>query len=99
MARRKQIPEFGSVEEESDFWDEADLTDYIDPDEPPIEVEIGGRLANSISLRMDDGMLDALKKLAKKRSMGYQTLMRMWVAERLEKELAEEAARRDKRAS
>ena len=88
---RKQIPKFKSLEEESDFWDEADLTDYIDPNEPPVEVEFGGRLGNSISLRIDDAMLDALKRLAQKRRIGYQTMMRMWVAERLHQELAEDA--------
>ena len=37
---RKQLPRFESLEEESDFWDEADLTDYIDPNEPPVRVEL-----------------------------------------------------------
>ena len=101
---RKQIPHFESLEEESDFWDTADLTDYIDPDEPPIEVRFVGqmaerlkeRLEKSISLRLDEPMLTDLKRLARKRRIGYQTMMRMWVAERLEQELRAEATPRRK---
>lgn len=93
MARKREIPHFDSVEEESDFWDSVDLTDFIDPDEPPVEFTIGERLASSISLRLDPPMLEALKKLAQKRRIGYQTMMRMWVAERLQEELAKDARR------
>jgi predicted DNA binding CopG/RHH family protein len=104
---RKKIPHFESLEEESDFWDTADLTDYIDPNEPPIKLTVGGelaerlaaRLGESISLRMDKPMLDALKKLARKRRMGYQTMMRAWVAERLEQELKRPAKPRTKAAA
>ena len=92
----RQIPHFDSLEEESEFWDNVDTTDFIDWNEPPIELVFGGRMAErvaeierqkkSISMRMEVGMLNRLRRIARRRSIGYQTLMRMWIAERLEQE-------------
>lgn len=40
-----------------------------------------------ISMRMDPDVVGKLKRVAGKKGVGYQTLVRMWVHERLEEEL------------
>jgi predicted DNA binding CopG/RHH family protein len=46
-----------------------------------------GQDSTSITLRMDPRMLSRLKRLAARRYLNYQSMMKQWIAERLEKEL------------
>lgn len=95
---RKKIPHFNSLEEESDFWDEADLTDYIDPDEPPVNIEYTGPPRMTLSLRFDEEVIERLRAFARRNDKGFQTLMTEWVVERLEQELAREMEAQPKQA-
>jgi predicted DNA binding CopG/RHH family protein len=83
----KTAPTFKSEQEEAGFWDTHDSTDYLDDTE---SVEVGfvdvRPQKRSISLRIDADTIDTLKDIAGRKGMGYQTLIRMWVMERLEKE-------------
>jgi len=83
----KTIPAFTSEQEEADFWDTHDSADYLDETEPVELTFVDARPEKrSISLRIDAGTVDTLKHIAGRKGMGYQTLIRMWVMERLEKE-------------
>ena len=82
-----KIPEFASLEEEADFWDTHDSTDYLD-DTTEVDVTfVDARPRKTqISLRLDPQTITRLKTVAARRGVGYQTLIRMWVMERLDQE-------------
>ncbi len=85
---KKKIPKFKSEEEERAFWATADSTEYVDWDR-------GNRLVlpklkpslKTISLRLPEPMLAELKLLANKRDVPYQSLLKIFLAERIEQEL------------
>jgi predicted DNA binding CopG/RHH family protein len=82
-----KIPKFKDEIKESDFWDTHDSTDYLDSTEE-IEIKfIDARPKTLISLRLQAELIEELKVLAGRRGIGYQTLIRMWVMERLDDEL------------
>ena len=84
---KKTLPKFKSEDTEREFWASHDSADLID-------WRKGKRLAlpnlrpssQTISLRLPKPMLDRLKLLANKRDVPYQSLLKMFVAERLKVE-------------
>lgn len=85
---RDGIPTFESEEEEREFWAEHDSTDYVDwsgakqaalPNLRPT--------LKTISLRLPVSLLAELKILANKRDVPYQSLLKMFVAERVREKL------------
>ena len=85
--KRKKIPRFPSEVKEREFWAKADSTDYVDWKEA--KRALFPRLKPSlrtISLRLPAQMLEQLKVLANKRDVPYQSLMKIFLAERLEEE-------------
>ncbi len=82
-----KIPKFASEQEEADFWDTHSVTDYLDELTPVDVTVIDARpRKEQISLRLDRETITRLKALARQRGIGYQTLIRMWVMERLNQE-------------
>lgn len=85
---KSDLPRFRSEEEEQDFWAEHDSTDYVDWSEARRVVLPNLKPSTrTISLRLPESMLDELKLLANKRDVPYQSLLKMFLAERLEAEL------------
>jgi predicted DNA binding CopG/RHH family protein len=86
-SKKKQIPEFRSEEEERTFWAKHDSTDFID-----WQAAQTRRFPNlkpslrTISLRLPVSMIEDLKVLAHKRDVPYQSLLKVFLAERLERE-------------
>ena len=82
-----KTPQFATDQEESEFWDTHDSTDYLD-DTTEVDVTfVDARpRKEQISLRLDRETITRLKTLARRRGIGYQTLIRMWVMERLNQE-------------
>ena len=88
ITMRKKIPKFKNEDEEREFWATHDSTDYIDWQKA--EHVILSNLKPSvkkISLRLPESMLEELKLLANKRDVPYQSLLKIFLAERIEKEL------------
>ena len=84
----KTIPKFRNEDEERKFWATHDSTDYIDWDKA--EEAIFPNLkptTKSISLRLPEYLLARIKELANSRDVPYQSLMKIFLAERIEKEL------------
>ena len=85
---KKALPKFKSEEQEREFWASHDSTEFVD-------WRKGKRVAlpnlkpssQTISLRLPKPMLERLKLLANKRDVPYQSLLKMFVAERLKAEL------------
>ncbi len=85
---KKKIPKFKSETEEREFWSKADSTEYIEWKKarrivmPNLKPSL-----KTISLRLPESMLEELKLLANKRDVPYQSLLKMFLSERIEKEL------------
>ncbi|MDQ2807132.1 MAG: BrnA antitoxin family protein [Chloroflexota bacterium] len=79
-----KIPQFNSVMEESDFWDTHEVTDFLDE---LTEVDVifvdARRKKIPVSMRLEQAMVTQLKTIARRQGIGYQTLIRMWLLERL----------------
>jgi len=89
MAKKpKKIPRHRSEDKERDFWAEADSADYIDWEKAhPLVLPNLKPSLKTISLRLPEYMLAELKLLANKRDVPYQSLLKLFLAERLEEEL------------
>ena len=84
----KQIPEFNSEEEEREFWAEHDSADYVDwRKAKPVVFPNLKPSTKTISLRMSESMLAELKMLAHKWDVPYQSLIKLFLQERLDHEL------------
>ena len=87
----KTGPEFRSEDEEREFWANTDSTDYVDWDDARRVVLPNLKPSpKTISLRLPAMMLAELKLLANKRDVPYQSLLKIFLAERIEKELRTE---------
>lgn len=84
---KKKIPEFKDEDAERNFWATADSTAYLDW--PAAKRKKLVRLKPSlrtISLRLPVSMIEDLKVLANRRDVPYQSLLKVFLAERLERE-------------
>lgn len=85
---KKKIPEFKNEAEEREFWEKHDSADYIDWSDA--EEVVFSRLkptTRSISIRLPESMIEDLKLLANKRDVPYQSLLKMFLSERIDSEL------------
>jgi predicted DNA binding CopG/RHH family protein len=92
----KKVPEFRTEEEEARFWDEHDSTEFVE-DFEPVEIELSTELEDEIlskrelkkqiTLRLEPSQIDAVKKIAVKKGLPYQTLIRLWITERIRTEI------------
>jgi predicted DNA binding CopG/RHH family protein len=88
---KKSIPKFRSKSEEFEFWSStgkgADSTDYLDWSKgkrtkfPNLKPTL-----RTISVRLPVAMIEDLKVLANQRDVPYQSLLKVFLAERVEKE-------------
>jgi predicted DNA binding CopG/RHH family protein len=85
---RKSIPIFASEAEEQEFWQKHDSTNYIDWSKGKIGVfpELKPS-TKTISLRLPESLLAAIKTLANKKDVPYQSLMKVFLSDRLQDEL------------
>lgn len=84
-SRLKPIPAFASEEEERRFWETHDSTDYVDWSKAERVRFPNLKLSTiSISLRLPVGLLDRIKIAANKRDMPYQSLIKAWLAEKVD---------------
>ncbi len=88
MPKKKPIPMFNSEDEEREFWAEHDSADYVDWSKAKrLTLSKLKPSTERISLRLPESMLDGLKVLAHKRDVPYQSLLKVFLAERIEQEL------------
>ena len=88
VAPNKQIPNFASEDEERDFWSAHDSTEFVDwSNATRVTLSNLKPSTKTISIRLPELLLDELKLLANKRDVPYQSLLKVFLAERIEKEL------------
>ena len=81
----KEIPKLADEAEEREFWMTHDSTDYVDWSKakrvhfPNLKLT-----TQSISLRLPLWMLDSIKTTANKQDVPYQSLIKVWLNEKLE---------------
>ena len=84
----KELPGFASENQEREFWARTDSTEYVEWDGARrIVLPNLKPTQKTISLRLPAMMLAELKRLANKRDVPYQSLLKVFLAERLEEEL------------
>ncbi len=84
----RKIPKFKSEDEERAFWSEADSTEYVDwSNSKKVLLPNIKPSTRKISIRLPQAMIDELKLLANKRDVPYQSLLKMYLAEKIDQEL------------
>lgn len=83
----KKTPKFKSEEAEARFWESHDSADYVDYSKakrvlfPNLKPS-----TRTISIRLPESLIEHLKLLANKRDVPYQSLIKMFLAERVVEE-------------
>ena len=81
---KKPIPTFATEDAERDFWDSVDSTDFVDWSQADrVRLPELKPSTATISLRLPEGMLEELKVLANERDVPYQSLLKVFLAERI----------------
>ncbi len=88
MKNMKQIPKFSTPEAEGEFWDTHDSTEYIDWSAADKTVFPNLKSSTeSISLRLPSSLLAHLKMLANEKDVPYQSLLKVYLSERIDREI------------
>ena len=86
--RIRKIPKFRDEEQERNFWASHDSTDYVDwRRSERVKLPNLRPTTRTISIRLPESMIEKLKVLANKRDIPYQSLLKMFVADKIEEEL------------
>ncbi len=88
MSSIKKIPKFKSEDDERTFWATHDSTEYINwKKAKKVLLSNLKPSVKSISLRLPESMIEELKLLANKKDVPYQSLLKIFLAERIGEEL------------
>ena len=86
-AAKSSAPRFRDEDEEREFWARHDVVDYFDWDKsvegsfPALKPS-----TRTISLRLPQALLEEIKALANERDVPYQSLLKIFLAERVARE-------------
>ena len=82
--RLKAVPEFANEAEERCFWEQYDSSDYLDWTQAQQVVMPNLKpTTKTISLRLPQHLLDSIKAAANARDVPYQSLIKVWLQEKL----------------
>ena len=88
MKALKKIPKFKSEKEEFEFWSKHESTEYVDYSKgKKTTFQNLKPSVRTVSVRLPESLIAYLKVLANKRDIPYQSLMKMFLTERIQKEL------------
>ena len=77
-----RIPVFKNIQEEAEFWDTHDTTDF-ENEFKTAKVRFAKNLSEGVTVRFDPVTSNKLRVEAHQKGIGPTTLIRMWVMERL----------------
>jgi predicted DNA binding CopG/RHH family protein len=90
MSYKKKVPAFKNEDEERAFWATADASEYVDWSKAgKVTFSNLKPSTKTISLRLPEFILDELKLLAHKRDVPYQSLIKIFLKDRIDKELGQ----------
>lgn len=82
--QRKKIPKFIDEQKERRFWEQKDSTEYVDWSKAESVVMPNLKpTTKTISLRLPQHLLDSIKAAANARDVPYQSLIKVWLQEKL----------------
>ena len=84
IASWNEVPHFESEEDEAGYWNTIKLDVRL---MNASLVKTDNRDSTTITMRFDPRMLARIKRIARSRYLNYQSMIKQWLAERLEKEL------------
>jgi hypothetical protein len=79
---KSRIRAFKSVQEEAEFWDSHNFTDFLD-ELKPVKVRVSQNLSHITHMRFDEQTFADVETEANKKKISARNLIRMWVMERL----------------
>ena len=84
ITRWSDIPEFADEAAEARYWETHELDGRLMVSSVH---QADSRDSTTITLRFDPRMLSRIKRIARSRFLNYQSMMKQWLAERLEDEM------------
>jgi predicted DNA binding CopG/RHH family protein len=88
----KPVPRFQTEAEEREFWSAHDATEYVDwANADFVTLPRLRPSTTTISLRLPASLLNELKVLANERDVPYQSLLKIYLAERVQAERRQKA--------
>lgn len=95
VKKLKAVPKFRSDEEAGAFWMSHDAAEYLDLGQAqPVRFAKLRPSTATISLRLPQSMLEELRVLANERDVPYQSLLKVYLAERIAQERKPARSRR-----
>lgn len=85
-----RIPAFQDIEEEAEFWDTHDTTEFMGRELQPVQLSVSPELRGQMTLQLDAPDRDALAARARAKGTSPAALARDWLVERLRQESATE---------
>lgn len=87
MAKVKKMPRFKNEDEEREFWDKHDFTDFFDQFRP-VELDLSELKPSTkpITVRLTESLIASLKQLAHKKDVPYQSLMKIYLEKAVERD-------------
>jgi predicted DNA binding CopG/RHH family protein len=79
-----EVPKFETEEEEANFWQDARVDGRL---MNASLLKADNRESTTITLRFDPRMLARIKRIARSRFLNYQSMIKQWLSERMEKEV------------
>ncbi len=82
--KKPRIPEFASREEEAEFWDTHDITDFWD-ELKPVKVKFSDRIDHGVIVVFESDTFNQIVEIARERGIFPDVLIHTWIVERLKK--------------
>lgn len=88
MSNIKKIPQFKNEDEEREFWATHELADHFDVNKVIINPVFPNLKPStkSITIRVSESLLNSLKTIANKKDVPYQSLVKMFLDEKVKEE-------------
>lgn len=83
----KPIPKFKNEEQERNFWSKHETVDFFDISRP-VHLDFSDlkRSTKPITIRLPQSLVNSLKLLANKKDVPYQSLMKIFLAQKIQEE-------------
>jgi predicted DNA binding CopG/RHH family protein len=83
---KNKLPKFKSEQEEREYWEKNDSVDFVDWSKAQRVIFPNLKPSTTaISIRLPDSLLAQIKQAANKRDIPYQSLIKVWLSERVSK--------------
>lgn len=91
MKKLKLIPKFKNEDEEAEFWGTHDSTEYIDWSKAIINPSFPNLKPSTktMTIRVPQALLDDLKRIANRKDVPYQSLVKVYLDEKIREEFAQ----------